>query len=48
METKSIEKKLRKYSVEQLVEIPLEWEDGTMQWGAVPAHKLGSSRLLPL
>jgi hypothetical protein len=31
METKSMEKKLKKYNVEQLGEIPLEQEDGTMQ-----------------
>ncbi len=31
METKSMEKKFRKYNMEQLGEIPLEWEDGTMQ-----------------
>jgi hypothetical protein len=31
METKSMEKKLRRYSVEQLREIPLEQEDGTMR-----------------
>jgi hypothetical protein len=31
METKSMEKKLRKYIVEQLGDIPLEREDGTMQ-----------------
>ncbi len=30
METKSMEKKLRKYSMEQLGEIPLEQEDETM------------------
>ncbi len=30
METKSMEKKLRKYNVEQLGEMPLEREDGTM------------------
>jgi hypothetical protein len=31
METKSMEKKLRRYNVEQLGEIPLELEDGTMR-----------------
>ena len=31
METKSMEKKLRRYNVEQLGEIPLEREDGTMR-----------------
>jgi hypothetical protein len=31
METKSMEKKLRKYNVEQLGEMPLEREDGTMR-----------------
>ena len=31
METKLMEKKLRKYNVEQLGEMPLEREDGTMQ-----------------
>jgi hypothetical protein len=31
METKLMEKKLWKYNVEQLGEMPLEWEDGTMQ-----------------
>jgi hypothetical protein len=31
METKSMEKKLRRYNVEQLEEIPLEREDGIMQ-----------------
>ncbi len=31
METKAMEKKLRKYNVEQLGEMPLEWEDGTMR-----------------
>jgi hypothetical protein len=31
METKSMEKKLRRYNMEQLGEIPLEREDGTMQ-----------------
>jgi hypothetical protein len=31
METKSMEKKLRKYNVEQLGEMPLEQEDRTMQ-----------------
>ncbi len=31
METKSMEKKLRRYNVEQLGEMPLEREDGTMR-----------------
>jgi hypothetical protein len=31
METKSMEKKLRKYNVEQQGEMPLEQEDGTMR-----------------
>jgi hypothetical protein len=31
METKSTEKKLRRYNVEQLGEMPLEQEDGTMR-----------------
>jgi hypothetical protein len=31
MEVKSMEKKLRRYNVEQLGETPLEWEDGTMR-----------------
>jgi hypothetical protein len=31
METKSMEKNLRRYNVEQLGEIPLEWEDGTIR-----------------
>ncbi len=31
METKLMEKKLRKYNVEQIGEMPLEWEDGTMR-----------------
>jgi hypothetical protein len=31
METKSMEKKLKRYNVEQLGEMPLEWEDGMMR-----------------
>jgi hypothetical protein len=31
METKLMEKKLRRYNVEQLGEMPLEQEDGTMR-----------------
>jgi hypothetical protein len=31
METKSMEKKLRRYNMEQLGEIPLEWEDRIMR-----------------
>jgi hypothetical protein len=29
METKLMEKKLRRYNMEQLGEMPMEWEDGT-------------------
>jgi hypothetical protein len=44
-----MEKKLRKYNVEQLGEMPLEWEDGTMQilvcrMGDAPVQKPGSLR----
>ncbi len=49
METKSMEKKLRRYNMEQLGEMPLEQEDGMMrivvcQMGDVPVQKPGSSR----
>ncbi len=50
METKLMKKNLWKYNVEQLGEMPLEWEGGTMriywcaEWGDVPAWKPGSLR----
>jgi hypothetical protein len=31
MEMKAMEKKLSKYNMEQLGELPTEWEDGTMR-----------------
>ena len=31
MEMKAMEKKLSKYNVERLGELPTEWEDGTMR-----------------
>jgi hypothetical protein len=31
METKAMENRLRRYNVEQLGEIPVDWEDGTMR-----------------